>query len=488
MNRTFIIGIAVLLIALLVAGVGLIVLSRQNTGTSQPQIDQLQSQIDQLKSDLDKRDKQIADLQKQTETDQKAIDALRKQVIDLGGQPVSPFAEINNATMDEIGPQVEAIRGLTAKRPVTRTIETRDALRQLVVEMQQKEYSKDKARSDVLGLAAFGLVKPDLDLYTLYIDLLSEQIAGFYRPDDKALYVIGDAGPFGPLEKTTFAHEFTHALQDQHFDLVRLGFSNDQSKQTFSGDQQMAVQALVEGDATLLMQQWATQHLTAEDILAMVQQTPDSPVLDKAPGIIRESLLFPYTGGLNFVTALQSQGGWEAIDQAFTTLPASTEQILHRQRYPDDRPIPVSLPALTTTLGPGWRIVADDVLGEWSLRQYLQSRLSSGVLDATEGWGGDRYAVYVTDETFDSTSSGFKYVLVLSNAWDTTNDADEFAKTYRDFLTAQFGANRPTRTETSAEWWVGSTTAYFTENGDHTLIVVGPDEATIQKVVSAVSK
>jgi hypothetical protein len=396
-------------------------------------------------------------------------------------------SEFSPEVLDAIEEQVRQLRGLDALHPVTHTLQTRDELEQSMIELQEQSYSREEARNDVLSLAAFDLVEPDLNLYDTYTALLTEQVLGFYDPDAKSLYVVSDAETFGPLEKIAYAHEYDHALQDQNFDLVALGFSN-QSEQSLDGDVQLARQALIEGDATYLMQLWLSNHLSQDEMLTFLSQSRevDTSVLDSLPPIFSEALLFPYQTGLNFIVALYNAGGWEAVNAAFRNPPQSSEQIMHPDKYPDDQPIPVSLPPLTGTLGANWRLADEDVLGEWYLRQVLNAHLSSHVLAATEGWGGDRYAVYVTRETFDDPSREPEYVLVMSHVWDSAQDAGEFASAYRTYIETRFDLSGPTRSDGAAGWWVGSQTTYFLENGDRTVAIIGPDEATVQRIVDAI--
>ena len=108
------------------------------------------------------------------------------------------------------------------------------------------------------------LIPQDASLEKLYLDMLTSQVAGLYDDKTKKMYVVSKDGTIGPAEKITYAHEFTHALQDQRFELKNVvGDAPDQSDRT------LARTALVEGDATLLMSLWAQQHLSLADLGAV---------------------------------------------------------------------------------------------------------------------------------------------------------------------------------------------------------------------------
>ena len=123
--------------------------------------------------------------------------------------------------------------------------------------------------------------------------------------------------------------------------------------------------------------------------------------LGHAPPVLISSLSFPYSSGYRFVETLYDAGGFEAIDAAWADPPRSTEHILHPERYlAGDAPQIVTLPPLTDTLGVGWELLEDDILGEFFLREYLDQQLAAAVAErAAEGWGGDRYAVYWNEAT-----------------------------------------------------------------------------------------
>ena len=483
-------GILIVLIpaALIALGIGVYALAQQNQAL-QDELAESRARSADLQAQIEERDEEAARLHARIEELQAQIDALKQQLRDAGQEPVSVISPENAAAMDAIEQAVQEMRGLTAIRPVTRTLMSSEELRGYVVDLQEKNYSQADARSDALTLAAFDLVEPGFDLYDFLTDLYSEQIAGFYDPDKDRLYVIAKPGDLSVLERITFAHEFDHALQNQHFDLAGLGFSNDKALQIEDADRQLAYQALVEGDGTLLMQQWAQDALSLGDQLAMMSAVQGMPVFNSAPRVFRESLMFPYLSGMAFVLSLQLGGGWPAVDAAFDDPPISSEQILHPFAYPDDRPIPIALPPLTGTLPPGWRLADENTLGEFMLRQYLTEHISrtASVERAAAGWGGDRYAVYVSPNADTATPDTFEYVLVISQAWDSERDAEEFAEVYREYLRARFDLDNPTRTQAGIEWWDGPVTTYFAQRGDRTLIVAGPDEATVQPAVDAVS-
>ncbi|MCI0543946.1 MAG: hypothetical protein L0Z49_05805, partial [Actinobacteria bacterium] len=140
----------------------------------------------------------------------------------------------------------------------------------------------------------------------------------------------------------------------------------------------------------------------------------DRTVLDSMPRFIRDSLMFPYQSGLEFVQGLYGTGGWEAVNEAYTTmpdLPGSTEQILTPDDYGRD------LPAAVETLDvdvPGYELEATSVWGELGLRLMMDQGLGERAsLEASDGWGGDFY-----HQWFDGQNAALLVVLAADTAAD----------------------------------------------------------------------
>ena len=219
-----------------------------------------------------------------------------------------------------------------------------EALKAFNVESFDEDNPPDYVAASERLYKAFGLMEPDQSLRQLFLDLIDSQVAGFYKPDDKALYVVSRTGSITGADKITFAHEYDHALQDASFTVFA-----DQKDLLDETDRALARAAVYEGDATLLMVLWAGGNLTPEEF-AEVQAAGADPesmaVLARTPAILVESLLFPYTAGQAFILPVQTAGGWDAVNALYDDLPRSTEQILHPDKYrAGEEPVAVKLPA-----------------------------------------------------------------------------------------------------------------------------------------------
>jgi len=340
-----------------------------------------------------------------------------------------PSGDPNAAVFAEIQAQVVEIRGLEPRRPVTPTLLTREELGDLLRAAIEEGSPPELLAAYERLYRGMGLMAVDVSLATLYGDLVESQAGGLYVPDDESLYVVSEAGGLGPLERVLFAHEFEHALQDQHFDLVAI--QSDLVDQT---DRQLARQALVEGDAYVLNARWMLEHLSPAELSELIAQSTDPELLaalDSIPPIIQSAFLFAATHGTQWVLGVQARGGWPAVDALWTRLPESTEQILHPEKYASNEvPIEVAVPGgLTDALGAGWTALLEDTLGEHQLGIWLSgdeapngivATLPADAAAAAAGWGGDR--VVVLGGPNDATA------IVLTTEWDSANDAGEFAE------------------------------------------------------------
>ena len=325
------------------------------------------------------------------------------------------------AIYDKVEQQVVAIRGLQPKRPVDRQIITEAELRVLITQQFDEDTPPAYLAANERLYKALGLIPETTNLRDLSLDLLSGGVAGFYRNDQGKLYVVSKSGGPGPNERFYFSHEYDHALQDQNYTVFK-----DQDGILDQSDRLLARASVYEGDATLVMTQWASSNLTQDELLEVISAGSDpavQAVMDKTPAILRDTLTFPYTTGFGFVAAGQSAGGWPAVNGYLAKMPASTEQIIHPDKYAaGEAPVAVTLPAdLASRLGTGWSVPLQDTFGEFQLGVWLRENgvAAADATAAASGWGGDRLAVM---EGPDGA-----WAVVIDTTWDSEKDATGFA-------------------------------------------------------------
>jgi len=215
-----------------------------------------------------------------------------------GTYPVTAVLSSSEANeMDQIERQVVSLRGLSPTTAVPRALLNTDQLKDKVINDFFKDYTAEEEADDLKELSLVGLLSPDFSLHDFYVRLYSEQVAGYYDPETKEMYVVSDSG-FGGLEKMTYAHEYTHVLQDQTYDLQNGLKQNDEYCQTHT-EYCAAVQALTEGDASLLEQQWFTRFASSQDQrdVQNYYQSYSSPVYDSAPDVYETGFPFLLPAG-----------------------------------------------------------------------------------------------------------------------------------------------------------------------------------------------
>jgi len=323
----------------------------------------------------------------------------------------------NAAVYAEVESQVQDLRGIAATAPVARGVFDTPSLCAYLREGFRKDNPEELVKGTETLYKELGLMPQDDSLEQLYLELLTSQVAGLYDDETKQMYVVSKDGAIGPVEEITYAHEFTHALQDQRFNLRQVvGEDTDQSDRT------MARAAVVEGDATLLMSLWAQQFLTPAELVKVAGSTDPASeaILAKMPAILKDPLLFPYTSGIQLALGAYTNGGFEAVNGLFANPPDSTEQVLHPEKFASrEKPVEVAFPKdLASRLGDGWKVSLQDTLGEVLLEVVLRDGGATATNDAAAGWGGDRVALLEGPD-------GAKAV-VMDTAWDTTEDAAEF--------------------------------------------------------------
>lgn len=298
------------------------------------------------------------------------------------------------------------------------------------------------------------------------------------------MYVVSGSS-FGGPEKMTYAHEFTHILQDQNYDFQNgLGMGDEACEQ--DSERCSAISSLIEGDATLTEYFWYFQYSTDQDQtdVQTFYESFESPVYDTSPEFMKEDFLFPYLAGQEFVQVLYDQGGWRSVNNAYANPPVSTEQIMHPSRYPTDVPIKVELPDLSSVLGDGWDQIQSDVVGEWYTYLILakgydtDTRLDDETArNAAEGWGGDAFQLY-------SNSNTNQIVLIIKNIWDTTWDSQEYSNAFKQYGITRWGTPESQGNQ-STNWQTDKVTVLLRNNSPTTLLVIAPNWQTTDLIVQA---
>lgn len=323
--------------------------------------------------------------------------------------------------------KIEKATGLTFKRPPVLEVHSREQVREFLVRRFEEQSPASELAAEEQVFKTLGLIPQNLDYRKFLLDLLNEQIVGYYDPRADVLYVVDGL----PRETTGIAisHELIHALQDQYVDL--------DSIQDITGDvdRQLAVQSVLEGQATFEQM----SAMVGGDISLRIpggwdqirrtirESQSEMPLFANAPLVVQESLLFPYLSGADFVHRFKAQRrGANPLED----FPVSTEQVLHSRAYfgqTRDVPSLVTLPPPSR----GEKVYENNI-GEFGTRIFLYEHTNdqNTAVQSAMGWDGDRYVL-----TRTPAGNAIAWVSV----WDTDLDAAEFANAVSETVMQRYG-------------------------------------------------
>jgi hypothetical protein len=387
--------------------------------------------------------------------------------------PPDPLAALLART-DAVAKEVAKVRGLRLKKKIPNEVVDRAELRKRLLE----EASEDKTAADTaargIELQRWGLVPLGYDYTARLIDLLADQIAGYYDSKTKKLTILDTAGADPAWAEMVLAHELDHGLQDQAFDLDKFEKLADDDTDALT-----ARHALVEGDGVALMIEvmlaregisnpWSVPEAADSVIQAMAAPDPGTKdSLDTSPLAIKEEMLFPYRDGFAFVTALRRTKPWSAVDAAFRRPPRSTEQILHVDKYlADDKPIAVKVEGSPLA---DYTVLTSDVWGELGMRSFLLTHSVSQLVaeNAAAGWGGDR----VITLAHKGETNARRTIGVARFEWDTEIDARE-AQAALEHAVDDMMIGSFEQTMERTRWWTIDGTVSWVERRDKAVVIV----------------
>ena len=390
------------------------------------------------------------------------------------------------ATADQILGQMSQITGLPIKSPLKKELVSKLQVERYLKENMHAEYSPAEMHGEEAALKAFGIVEPSFNLEDFLVTFYTEQAAGFYDPRRQTMFMADWVEP--EQQKIVLAHELTHALQDQSFDLWRFTHSvrdND--------DAVNAREALVEGYATLSMMQVMLGALPIERVPSLdtmmeqgvAQSMSQFPVFSRAPFFLRFQLLFPYVQGLEFCRRALELGGWKRLNQTFGDPPHNTREIFEPGLYlgtpaPEenskaaDKPEAPGAQASDVGLPPadavehlaGVRRVEENVmgaLGYYALFGQLLTDQESKKVCAT--WSGDRYRVY------EGPAPG-QFLLISRTRWNTPEAAADFCADYRTIMRNRWIRSGVSKEDDGGSNMAGTATILLRATGERRALLV----------------
>ena len=381
------------------------------------------------------------------------------------------------ADVDEILKFVSKDTGLPVKHPVKRALASREEVRKYLQETERNDEDTKRLERTGIILKKLGLLPREFDLGKFLDDVLEEQVAGYYDTKTKTIYLLDWVET--EEQKPVIAHELTHALQDQNYDLdkfLKQGVKlEDQSKalkaheaiQVKVDEPGTARHAIVEGQAQVVLFDYilAPSGRSVGDspmIIQMAQaaarnSTDQYPVMAKAPMYIKDSLMFPYTTGLDFESAMLHKGGKDlAFNGVLTKPPANTREVMQPNVYHTGEHLePLTLPDMHKALGSNYEPYDVGNLGEFDvnvlLKQFAGEKAANKL--SPHFLGGAYYATERTNgKAGTAAECGAKpsdpkaleqqrvscLAVLTETRWDTPDSANQWAHRYSGLLLAKY--------------------------------------------------
>jgi hypothetical protein len=409
---------------------------------------------------------------------------VRSLAILLIAQPIASSASESPASAPALAPDLNAVvlelqkdvaqlRGLPFKATVAAEMQSQEGFARYL------DGQIDEAMPEAMN-RHFGAIVKRLGLYrgtlTNFRDtakaVMSSQVAAYYDPKARTFYVLMQNMP-EQMMNIMYSHELYHGLQDQYFGLEKYLPTTPEGGSAMNSDQTTARQAVVEGEASYIMNMYMVKQMTHQEptrelmapavsmqaqmdmeSIKAVMKLPEVAELtgeslgdamaasESIPSFIMESMIGVYMKGLGFVFAVQEQG-WSEVEKLYAEYPPqSTEQILHPEKWrAREAPAEISFPALEGVSAlKDWELLTTDVVGEFQWRVIFREQgLSPDAEAASAGWDGDRYLIFKRKDS-DAT------LMLMSTSWDSVAQAEEFASAYRRLLAKKYAdTSEPTR-------------------------------------------
>ncbi|MGI9013982.1 MAG: hypothetical protein ACR2GY_07015 [Phycisphaerales bacterium] len=378
--------------------------------------------------------------------------------------------------LDVIMRQLEEIRGLKFIRDVPARVQPLDDFKAYVERDIDATFPPEIFNNMMDGLMRLGMVKERFDMGEEFTNALLSQAAAYYDPETGTFFYLMADMPLSAL-RTVAAHELVHALQDQHYDLKTF-LSDLESEVGGDGprndDRVLALRALVEGEATYVQTLWqmADMNMAMDNNPAMEEMSlkmmanmdidqlaqmakqqmnaldEDDPMakaiadMENIPSYILRPLYAAYMNGAYFTMKVRRSGeAWQELAATYKDLPASSEQVLHPDKYINadrDDPTVLTLPEFECLAESDWTPIDSAIHGEMYLNLLLreQGDARRAADAATQGWDGDIYQAWRNDAG--------DVMIALATTWDSEADALEFLKAWKRIVPRKYAESEVT--------------------------------------------
>jgi hypothetical protein len=412
---------------------------------------------------------------------------------------------------------------LPVKHSVKKTMVSRAEVENYIGDKFKDDVDRIRFERSELVLKKFGLLPRQFNLHDFLIKLLGEQVAGYYDEKKKTMNLLDWVQM--DMQKSVMAHELTHALQDQSFDLEKMVKKDEEIEkrgpENFNeliqiDEESTARTAVLEGQAMVVFADYALNTMEGDScsndpacqlpdkrsvadfpkfvdlMLSQMDKEKGDSLLDNAPLLLRDELIFPYSQGMKFVARLLVSGGKQmAFTDVMKRMPQTSREIIQPDEYLAGHVIP-------PLLLPDFKFLKDDfeafdagAIGQLDVDILLKQYTEEAVADrlSPEWRGGSYYAVGRKGAKPADPNSTAHVGLIYVSKWSSEKSAQEFARIYGSSLPGRY--NKLERAQTDGgpgreKYLSADGPIYIQQSGNLVIAVESFDDATSEKVIEAV--
>jgi hypothetical protein len=411
-------------------------------------------------------------------------------------------------SVDEIFQFASKDTHLPIKHSVKKAIVSRDQVEKYIGDKFKDDVDRIRFERSELVLKKFGLLPRKFNLHDFLIKLLGEQVAGYYDEKTKTVNLLDWVEV--DVQKPVMAHELTHALQDQSFDLEKMMKKDEEIErrgpEKFNelikiDEESTARTAIVEGQAMIVLLDYvlAPTGRSVQDspkfvdyMMKAMQKSDDKDLLESAPLLLREELLFPYSAGTKFIEQLLLK---EGKDLAFTKVmqrpPMTSREILQPEEYIAGNVVPPLLLPDMGFLKSNWEPFDAGAVGQLDVSILLKQYAEDAVADrlSPEWRGGSYYAVGRKGVKPADPNTSAHIGLIYVSKWSSDKAAQEFAKIYASALPSRYDKLEhlpPQSVPGRDKYSSADGPVYIQQNGALVIAVESFEDAVAERVIQAV--
>ena len=353
-------------------------------------------------------------------------------------------------SVDEILDFVSQDSGLPIEHKVKRNLITRQEVEKYVENRMKDDKDEKRLEQSRLVLQKFGLLPPNYDLHGEFVRLMGEQVAAYYDPKTKSVNLLDWVAP--DIQKPVLAHELTHALQDQKVGVEKWELAGAKDDATPLPDQQeyaveeeqAARQCVTEGQGMAVMFDYSLAPLgknlaTAPEVVtamrAAMSDSKDSPIFSAAPMFLKESLLMPYTFGLEFVrTVVVNRGKEAAFAGILENPPSDTRQVMQPETYLMHQVVaPLTIPDFDKMVAPNYQRFDFGGMGEFDIYLLAKQYGAEDTPNYYRHWRGGYYFA-----AHQKSAPKEQIAMLFFTRWDSPQAASDFARLYAEYLPKRY--------------------------------------------------